>query len=111
MISKKKKETYHDNSSVMQGKKAKKENQQPTAEERAGSQQYEMEYRIRTGIDKAFYEAHDWLAEWIKRDGNNFFFFFKYSLLVCGPEVGYDEPGPSGHPDCNTTMYNFSWSS
>ena len=35
-----------------------------------------------------------------------FNFIFTYSLLVCGPGVGYDEPEPTGHPDCNATMYS-----
>ena len=42
----------------------------PTEGERTENEQYEMEYRIRTEIDNAFYEVHDRLAEWIKRDGN-----------------------------------------
>ena len=50
---------------------AKKEKgKRPTAEERTGSQQYEMEYRIRTEIHNAFYEVHVRLAQSFKREGN-----------------------------------------
>ena len=48
----------------------KKEKQQPTAEDRSEEHQYEMEYRIKTDIDNAFYEVHVQLAKWIKRDGS-----------------------------------------
>ena len=47
----------------------KEKKKQPTAEDRSEEQQYEMEYRIKTEIDNAFYEVHVQLTKWIKRDG------------------------------------------
>ena len=35
------------------------------------------------------------------------FFFFFHTHYSCGPGVGYDEPEPNGHPDCNATKYSF----
>ena len=50
--------------------KQKEKKKKPTAEDRTEGQQYDMEYRIRTEIDNAFYEVHVQLEKWIKRNGN-----------------------------------------
>ena len=42
---------------------------QPTAEDRSGEQQYEVEYRIKTDVGNAFYGGHVQLAKWIRGTG------------------------------------------